>query len=83
MNQLEGFIVESLNNQVRRFKQAPKQWYKKFEIVLTSSCYVINAISTFENNRFVIICLYVDNMLIIGTNLNVINKTKLLFFKNN
>lgn len=32
--------------------------------------------SKFENNYGVIICLYVDDMLIMGTSLDVVNKTK-------
>lgn len=55
-------------------KHTPKQWYEKFDTVLTSSDYVIYKAdkcmySKFENNCGLMICLYVDNMLTMRTSL--------------
>lgn len=88
MDQPEGFVVEGLDDKVCRLKkslyglkQAPKQWHEKFDTALTSNGYVINEAdkciySKFVGDSGVIICLYVDDMLIMGTSLDVINKTK-------
>ncbi|GJV09148.1 zinc finger, CCHC-type containing protein [Tanacetum coccineum] len=54
-------------------KQAPKQWHQKFDEVVFSSGYLLNqankcVYSKFdESDKGVIICLYVDDMLIFGT----------------
>jgi hypothetical protein len=59
-------------------KQGPKQWHEKFERTLTSAGFVIN-----EDDRCVyyhhgggqgvMLCLNVDDILIFGTNIEVIN----------
>ncbi|GKA26984.1 zinc finger, CCHC-type containing protein [Tanacetum coccineum] len=55
-------------------KEAPKQWHQKFNEVILSSGYLLNqakkcAYSKFdESGKGVIICLYVDDMLIFSTN---------------
>ena len=63
------------------FKQAPKQWHEKFDSVILSNGYNHNGAdrclySKFTKDYGVIVCLYVDDMLIIGTNLQGINDTK-------
>ena len=62
-------------------KQAPKQWRSKFDHVLISNGFSINYVdkciyNKVENNSCIIICLYVDDMLIFGTNLQVVINTK-------
>ena len=62
-------------------KQAPKQWHRKFDHVLISNGFSINDVDKYiynkvENNSCIIICLYVDDMLIFGTNLQVVIDTK-------
>ena len=62
-------------------KQAPKQWHNKFDHVLVTNGYSINdankcIYSKYEDNTCVVICLYVDDMLIFGTNLEVVCETK-------
>ena len=62
-------------------KQAPKQWHRKFDHVLISNEFSNNdtdkcIYSKVENNTCIIICLYIDDMLIFGTNLQVIIETK-------
>ena len=60
-----------------RLKQAPKQLYEKFDRVIKSNGFLINDfdkcvyIKVF-NDACVILCLYVDDIFIFGTNLKVI-----------
>ena len=68
-------------------KQAPKQWHQKFDKVVLANGYKINEsdkciYSKFENGKGVIICLYVDDMLIFGTDLEQVEETK-KFLSNN
>lgn len=82
MNQPEGFIIPGQENKVCELvkslyglKQAPKQWHEKFSKVMIYSGYAINDVdkciySKFDsNNSSVIVCLYVDDLLICGTSL--------------
>ncbi|GJT22106.1 zinc finger, CCHC-type containing protein [Tanacetum coccineum] len=63
-------------------KQAPKQWYQKFDEVVLSSGFLLNqsdkcVYSKFDDSgKGVIVCLYVDDMLIFGTDKNQVDKTK-------
>ncbi|GJT37690.1 zinc finger, CCHC-type containing protein [Tanacetum coccineum] len=56
-----------------RLQKAPKQWHQKFNKVVLSSGYLLNQADKCVYSKFdksgkrVIICLYVDNMLIFGT----------------
>jgi hypothetical protein len=47
-------------------KQALKQWHKKFDRFLTSAGFVVNKV-----DKCVILCLYVDDIMIFGNNFNV------------
>ncbi|KAL0328172.1 UNVERIFIED_CONTAM: Retrovirus-related Pol polyprotein from transposon TNT 1-94 [Sesamum calycinum] len=89
MKQPEGFIMPSNKHKVCKLvkslyglKQAPKQWHKKFDEVVLSSGYHLNqsdkcVYNKFDNSRNgVIICLYVDDMLIFGTNQQQVDLTK-------
>ncbi|GJW04501.1 zinc finger, CCHC-type containing protein, partial [Tanacetum coccineum] len=63
-------------------KQAPKQWHQKFDEVVLSSGFLLNqsdkcVYSKFDgSDKGFIICLYVDDMLIFGTDQNQVDKTK-------
>ena len=63
-------------------KQAPKQWHQKFDDVVLSNGFSLNQADMCVYSRFdasgkgVIICLYVDDMLIFGHDKNKINKLK-------
>ena len=62
-------------------KQAPKQWHEKFDSVILSNGFVHNnsdkcMYSKFTNEYGVIVCLYVDDMLIFGTNMKGVCETK-------
>ncbi|GJS57673.1 retrovirus-related pol polyprotein from transposon TNT 1-94 [Tanacetum coccineum] len=88
MQQPEGFVVKGQEHKVCKLvkslyglKQAPKQWHEKFDNTLLSNGFQINECDKCVyvkqyKNAFVIICLYVDDMLIMGTNMDVINQTK-------
>lgn len=62
-------------------KQAPKQWHEKFDRTLTSVGFVVNEADKCVYYRHVrgegvILCLYVDDILIFGTNMKVIHEVK-------
>jgi hypothetical protein len=88
MDQLDGFAVKGQEGRVRKLlkslygiKQAPKQWHEKFDKTLTSVGFVVNEADKcvyyhFGGGEEVILCLYVDDILIFGTSLNVIKKVK-------
>ena len=88
MRQPEGFIKEDRKNLVCRLKkslyglkQAPRQWYTKFDSFMSSHgftrcqadhcCYF----KKFDNN-FIILLLYVDDMLVAGSNMQEIVNLK-------
>nr|GEY50533.1 zinc finger, CCHC-type [Tanacetum cinerariifolium] len=54
-------------------KEAPKQWHQKYNEVILSNGYLLNQVDIYvyskfdESSKGVIICLYVDDMLIFGT----------------
>ena len=88
MEQPEGFIVPGQEKKVCRLvkslyelKQAPKQWHEKFDHAVISDGFKINECDKCihmknTNKDYVIICLYVDDMLIIGSNIEIIKTTK-------
>ncbi|KAL5804056.1 hypothetical protein ACOSQ3_030856 [Xanthoceras sorbifolium] len=88
MRQPEGFKEAGKENLVCRLKkslyglkQAPRQWYKKFDSFMSSSgftrcqadhcCYI----KRFDNS-FIILLLYVDDMLIAGSDMQEIMNLK-------
>ena len=89
IEQLEGFVCSGHENKVCKLKtslyglkQAPKPWYQNFDQTLTSNCYIVNGsnscvYSNFSGSDYVIICLYVNDILIFGTNVNVVDETKM------
>ncbi|GJX18686.1 zinc finger, CCHC-type containing protein [Tanacetum coccineum] len=89
MNQPHGFIMLGNENKVCKLikslyglKQTPKQWHQKFDEVVLYNGYLLNqadkyVYSTFdESGKGVIICLYVDDMLIFGTDQVQVDLTK-------
>ena len=88
MDQPEGFISLGQEKKVCRLvkslyglKQAPKQWHEKFIKVMMSNGFTINECDKSvyvkdTNNGYVIVCLYVDDMLILGSNNYIITTTK-------
>ncbi|KAK3016861.1 hypothetical protein RJ639_005982 [Escallonia herrerae] len=88
MQQPEGFVVRGQENKVCKLikslyglKQAPKQWHQKFDQIVMSNGFKIHesdkrVYSKFDGGKGVIICLYVDDMLIFGADLEQVVKTK-------
>ncbi|GJW92555.1 retrovirus-related pol polyprotein from transposon TNT 1-94 [Tanacetum coccineum] len=88
MKQPEGFVLPGHENRVCKLKkslyglkQAPKQWHDKFDKSILSNGFTHNSsdrciYSKFTKDYGVIRCLYVDDILIVGTNMEGINETK-------
>ncbi|WVZ83522.1 hypothetical protein U9M48_030663 [Paspalum notatum var. saurae] len=88
MEQLDGFVVKGQESKVCKLlkslygpKQAPKQWHEKFDTTLTSAGFAVNEADSCVYYRYgggkgVILCLYVDDILIFGTYIDVINEVK-------
>ncbi|KAJ9552574.1 hypothetical protein OSB04_016619 [Centaurea solstitialis] len=89
MKQPEDFIMPGMEHKVCKLvkslyglKQAPKQWHQKFDEVVLSNGFMLNQADKCLDSKFdtsdngVIICLYVDDMLIFGTNQNQVDRTK-------
>jgi len=86
MEQPGGFIVPGQEHQVCKLenflyglKQAHIQWHKKFDQVVLYHSFVINdsdkcVYRKSIRNDHVIMCLYVDDILIFGTSMNVTNE---------
>ena len=91
MKQQKGFVITNHEHKVCKFlkslnllKQATKQWNEKFRRVMTSNGYSINSgdfciFSKFQEKSGVIICLYVDDMLIFGTDIERVKETNSFF----
>ena len=89
MEQPKGFEVKGKKDYMCRLKkslfglkQAPRQWYKKFESVMgeygykkTTSDHCV-FVQEFSDDDFIILLLYVDEMLIIGKNSSRIENLK-------
>lgn len=90
MEQSEGHVVPGKENKVCRLvkslyglKQAPKQWHEKFDSVMLSNGFRINQCDKCvyvkgDDKNYVIVCLYVDDMIIIGNNDNIKSTKKML-----
>ena len=88
MKQPEGFVVQGQENKVCKLvkslyglKQAPKQWHEKFDHTMLSLGFKINECDKCVyikkyTNSCVFVCLYVDDMIIMGTSKDVIMSTK-------
>jgi hypothetical protein len=68
-------------------KQAPKQWHEKFDKTLTSARFAVNEADTcvyycYGGGKGVILCLYVDDILIFGTSIDEINDVKSFLSEN-
>ena len=88
MEQPEGFSAPSQEGNVCKLvkslyglKQAPKQWHQKFDQVMLNSGFKINECGKWvyvkdTSKGYVILCLYLDDMLIIGSDDKMIRSTK-------
>ncbi|KAI3735576.1 hypothetical protein L6452_15082 [Arctium lappa] len=89
MKQTEGFVMPDMEHKVCKLvkslyglKQVPKQCHQNFDEVILSNGFMLNQADKCVYSKFdtsgngVIICLYVDDMLIFGTDQNQVDKTK-------
>ena len=89
IEQPEGFKVNSKENFVCKLrknlyglKQAPRQWYNKLKSVVEDQGYKKTSsdhcvfVQKFSEKDFIILLLYVDDMLIVGKNTSKINELK-------
>jgi hypothetical protein len=88
MTQPDGFVVKGqvdkeckLQKSVYGLKQALKQWHEKFDMTLISACFSVNEADRcvyyhHGGGQRVILYLYVDDILIFGTSLDMINEVK-------
>ena len=94
MDQPEGFVIPGQENKVCKLvkslyglKQAPKQWHEKFDNLVISNGFRINESDKCiyyksENDVCTVICLYVDDLLIFGSNIHAVNAAKCLLTAN-
>ncbi|KAL8149671.1 hypothetical protein AgCh_006619 [Apium graveolens] len=88
MDQPEGFFASGNERKVCKLvksiyglEQAPIDWHKKFDETVLSFEFLINESDKcvyykVRENECVIVCLYVDDILLFGTNIEIINETK-------
>ncbi|KNA18313.1 hypothetical protein SOVF_071950, partial [Spinacia oleracea] len=80
-------LVFKLKKSLYGLKQAPRQWYRKFDSFMTSNGYKCTTADPcvyfrkFPGGNFIILLLYVDDMLIVGQDANVIQNLKKAFSK--
>ncbi|KAL0370024.1 UNVERIFIED_CONTAM: Retrovirus-related Pol polyprotein from transposon TNT 1-94 [Sesamum angustifolium] len=92
MDQPEGFVAHGNERKVCKLvkslyglKQAPKQWHEKFDQTLAFG-FTVNEndkciYCKVKGDRIIILCLYVDDILLIGSCIEIITETK-SFLKN-
>jgi hypothetical protein len=89
MQQPQGYEVKGKENLVCRLKKSlyglkkfPRQWYLKFDRFMTeqgySRCHSDHCVyfKKLENGSYIILLLYVDDMLVAGSNMHDINVLK-------
>jgi hypothetical protein len=88
MTQLDGFVVKVQEDKVCKLmkslyilKQAPKQCHEKFDVTLISACFSVNETDRcvcycHGGGQGVILCLYVHDILIFKTSIDVMNEVK-------
>ena len=89
MEQPEGFVqhrnakfVYRLKKSLYGLKQSPRQWYKKFDSFMLSQKYVRSEydhcvyFTQLNNGMFIILVLYVDDMLLASKSIEEINRLK-------
>uniref|UniRef100_A0A2N9HLW0 Integrase catalytic domain-containing protein n=1 Tax=Fagus sylvatica TaxID=28930 RepID=A0A2N9HLW0_FAGSY len=90
MVQPERFEAKGKEHKVCRLKkslyglkQAPRQWYKKFDSFMVGQGYADHCVYVrkFPNGKFIILLLYVDDMLIVGQDANMVGSLKNELFK--
>jgi hypothetical protein len=88
MKQPEGFVVKGkkelvckLKKSLYGLKQSPRMWYQKFDTYILGLGFVRSRAdhciySKQVGNHFVYVVLYVDDMLLVGNNMDVMKEVK-------
>ena len=88
MEESERFVINGQQKKVYQFvkslyilRQTPKQWHTKFDKVMLPNQFKINEVDKYiyvknTNKYYIIICLYMDDMLILGSNGHMIKIIK-------
>jgi hypothetical protein len=88
MKQPEGFVVKGkkelvckLKKSLYGLKQSPRMWYQKFDTYILGLGFVRSrddhcVYSKKVGNHFIYVVLYVDDMLLVGNNMDVIKEVK-------
>ena len=89
MQQPQGYEVKGKENLVCNLKkslyvlkQAPRQWHLKFDKFTTEQgydrCHSDHCVyfKRLDNGRYIVLLLYVDDMLVVGSNMQYINVLK-------
>ena len=75
-------MVCKLRKSLYGLKQAPRQWYKKFDTFMLEHEYTRSTldhcvyVKRYGDGDFIILLLYVDDMLVVGQDISKINKLK-------
>jgi hypothetical protein len=88
MKRLEGFVVNGkkelvckLKKSLHGLKQSPRMWYQNFDTYILGLGFVRSRVdhsvySKQVGNHFIYVVLYVDDMLLVGNNMDVIKEVK-------
>lgn len=94
MQQPPGFVEKGkenmlckLNKSIYGVKQASRQWFLKFDQVVTKHGFVENELDDYiyikwSGSSFIILVLYVDDILLASSNVKLLNDTKAILSKN-
>ena len=80
-------MIGRLKKRLYGLKQAPRQWYLKFDKFMVEQgyirCHSDNCVyfKKLDNGRYIILLLYVDAMLVVGSNMHDINVLKIKLAK--
>ncbi|RVW98913.1 Retrovirus-related Pol polyprotein from transposon TNT 1-94 [Vitis vinifera] len=74
-------LVCRLKRSIYGLKQASRQWYRKFDQVITSFGFKENTVDQciylkFSGNKFIILVLYVDDILLASSDVGLLHETK-------
>jgi hypothetical protein len=88
MKKPEGFVVKGKKELVRKLKkslyglkQSPRMWYQNFDAYILGLGFVRSRVDHYVyskqvGNHFIYVVLYVDDMLLVGNNMDVIKEVK-------
>jgi hypothetical protein len=74
-------LVCKLKKSLYGLKQSPRMWYQKFDTYILGLAFVRSRVdhcvySKKVGNHFIYVVLYVDDMLLVGNNMDVIKEVK-------